>query len=151
MYETEAVDCYGADEFWVRAGGLDKHVTIFAPGPENYGPDAVALDALYALAEHLLNVEASRSLQAEQWVPDHYWGSLSKAGAVPATRAVAWPWSPLTPEGFAERRVMSSVEVAMLGLDDIAGGVEGIQLRGPDGKTIYSFSLWPILPDEVSP
>jgi hypothetical protein len=43
---------------------------------------------------------------------------------------------------------MSRGEAAVLGLSDNGGVVERIYLRGPDGETIYSFSLWLMLPDE---
>lgn len=45
---------------------------------------------------------------------------------------------------------MSADEAAVLGLSDNGGVVQGIYLLGPDGETIYSFSLWPMLPDETS-
>ena len=48
------------------------------------------------------------------------------------------------------RRVMSADEAAVLGLSDNGGVVQRIYLLGPDGKTIYSFSLWPLFPDETS-
>ena len=150
LYETGSVDNIPQDDFWVRAGGLDRHVTVLGP-PQSGGPDAVERNALFALAEHLANFDAGRSLPAERWAPDRYWAVLPKAGAVPAAAAIAWPWPALTPEGFARRRVMSSVEVAMLGLDDIAGGVMGIHLVGPDGTTVYSLELYPVFPDENLP
>jgi hypothetical protein len=43
---------------------------------------------------------------------------------------------------------MTAVEVAALKLTDIEGGVQGLAIRGPDGKT-YSFILRPLLADET--
>jgi len=40
---------------------------------------------------------------------------------------------------------------AVLGLSDNGGVVKRIYLLGPNGETLYSFSLWPMLPDETSP
>ena len=45
---------------------------------------------------------------------------------------------------------MSADEAAVLGLSDNGGVIQRIHLLGPDGETIYSFSLWPIFPDETS-
>jgi hypothetical protein len=44
---------------------------------------------------------------------------------------------------------MSAAEAAVQGLADNGGVVHRIYLLGPDRKTIYYFSLWPILPDET--
>jgi hypothetical protein len=43
---------------------------------------------------------------------------------------------------------MSAEEAAVLGLSDHGGVVQRIYLLGPDDETIYSFSLWPMLPDQ---
>jgi hypothetical protein len=44
---------------------------------------------------------------------------------------------------------MSVAEAAVHGLSDNGGVVQRVYLLGPDGVTIYSFSLWPMLPDET--
>ena len=74
---------------------------------------------------------------------------------------VAWPWPDITPADFAGlsdpsteernagRRVMSQAEAAVLGLSHNGGLVQRVYLTGPDGETIYSFSLWPVFPDEA--
>jgi hypothetical protein len=43
---------------------------------------------------------------------------------------------------------MSAHESAVLGLSINGGVVKRTYLIGPDRKSIYSFSLWPMLPDE---
>jgi hypothetical protein len=43
---------------------------------------------------------------------------------------------------------MSADEAAVIGLSDNGGVVQRVYLLGPDEKTTYSFSLWPMLPDE---
>ena len=45
---------------------------------------------------------------------------------------------------------MSTDEAAALGLSDTGGVVQRVYLLGPDGKTVYLFSLWPRLPDEAN-
>jgi hypothetical protein len=45
---------------------------------------------------------------------------------------------------------MTADEAAVLGLSNNGGVVQRIYLVGPDGATIYSFSLWPMLPDGAS-
>ena len=100
------------------------------------------------------------------WMPDRHWGNLLEAGPaieiglLPDPRDVGivpWPWPGIAPAKFigladynsAGLRVMSAAEAAVLGLSDNGGVVKRIYLRGPDGKTLYSFSLWPMLPDEA--
>ena len=48
--------------------------------------------------------------------------------------------------GFASK-VLSGLEMSVLGLENPEGGVSGIALLGPDGKT-YVLGLRPLLPDE---
>jgi hypothetical protein len=42
---------------------------------------------------------------------------------------------------------MTAAEVAALGFGDVPGGIQGLVLKGPDGK-LYSFILRPLLPGE---
>jgi hypothetical protein len=99
-------------------------------------------------------------------VPDRYWGSLLEAaphiesGVLPRPQdagSAAWPWPGIAPADFTGledvllgRRGMSAQEAAVLGLSDNGGLVQRIYLVGPDRRTIYSFSLWPMVPDEVA-
>jgi hypothetical protein len=101
-------------------------------------------------------------------VPDRYWGNLLEAsifsyigdGVTPGLAdfgTATWPWPGVDPAGFVGladlspgRRVMSADEAAVLGLSDNGGVVKRVYLIGPDGESIYYFSLWPMLPDETS-
>jgi hypothetical protein len=139
----------------LRAGGIDKHVEA---GPLDH--------PFKALVGHLLALDREADLPTQVWVPDRYWGSLLEAGPyieagvlppLPATGAVPWPWPAIAPAAFAGiadegvgRRIMSTKEATVLGLSGNSGVVQRIYLRGPGGTTIYSFSLWPMLPDESS-
>jgi hypothetical protein len=142
--------------FTIRAGGLDKTVEI--------GGNANPFEAL---ADHLLNIDRDGNVPTQVWAPDRYWGllievtSLVEVGVLPdpgEANVVPWPWPEIPPwvSGSAtfpgpeiQRRAMQGDEAAVLGLADNGGVVQRIYLRGPDDKTIYSFSLWPMLPDET--
>ncbi len=156
-YETQDVDGVGGAVFTIHAGGLDKRVVV--PGSSPFE----------ALADHLRNFDRGGSIPTQVWVPDRYWGSLSEAGGaiengvLPDPRdagSAPWPWPDLEPGDFVgrdeggwignPRRIMSADEAAVLGLSANGGVVKRIYLLGPDRKTIYSFSLWPVFPDETS-
>jgi hypothetical protein len=155
-YETSTdTDDPGYSVFTIRAGGLDKRVEIFGSN-----------SPFESLADHLRGFGGGGNLSTQIWVPDRYWGLLIEVsswiehGVLPDpgdAAVVPWPWPEIVPEDFAglaelgrgnPHRVMSPDEAAVLGLSD-DGGVATIYLVGPDGETIYSFSLWPMLPDET--
>lgn len=133
--------------FTVRAGGLDRRVEVLGPSP--LGP----------LENHLRNFDRDGNIPTKVYVPAGYWGNLIELSDIPESDAVPWPWPDIEPEAFvvpAEvgffpegRRVMSSDEASVLGLSDNGGVVQRVYLRGPDGKTLYFFSLLPMLPDET--
>jgi hypothetical protein len=154
-YETRDTDVADYFAFTVRAGGLDKRVE--GPGGNRF-PE---------LATHLLNLDRVARFPTRVFVPDRYWGNLFEVegqwfelGVLPDPRDVGivpWPWPDIDPAEFVGtaapvygRRVMSVEEADVLGLSDNGGVVARVYLRGPDGKTIYSFSLWPMLPDQTN-
>jgi hypothetical protein len=155
-YEAPASDDPTSSVFTIRAGGFDRRVEVIG-----------SANPLEALADHLRNFERAGNIPTQVWVPDRYWGNLLEAapylegGLLPDPRdagIVPWPWpgitpadfvTPVDPGGEALRRVMSAVEAAVLGLSNNGGIVKRVYLVGPDGVTIYSFSLWPMLPDET--
>lgn len=153
-YETQDTDVAGSDVWTIRAGDLDKRVVDVGSGP------------FAALKDDLRNFDQS-GIPATVWVPDRFWGNLLEAtsaieqGLLPDLRdagSVPWPWPAIVPADFAgrdeggwigqPRRVMSADGAAVLGLSANGGVVKRIYLVGPDRKTTYSFSLWPMLPDE---
>ena len=153
-YETSTdTDDPGYAVLTIRAGGLDKRVEILGSGAHPFE----------ALRDHLLDIAQRSGIPTLVWVPDRYWGLLIEVsswighGVLPdpvADDIVPWPWPSLAVVDFGlqdlgeGRRVMSPKEAAVLRLSDNGGVVQRIFLLGPDGKTIYSFSLWPMLPDE---
>jgi hypothetical protein len=157
-YEAQDTDPVGSSIFTIRAGGIDKRVEVVG----SHVPFDVLTDYLRTFDERV-------NVSTRVWMPDHYWGLLIEVGSwikngvlsEPAdTDVVSWPWRGTAPGDFARRpsdpigvnprRVMSSEDASVLGLSDNGGVVQRIYLRGPDNKTIYSFSLWPMLPDETT-
>jgi alpha-tubulin suppressor-like RCC1 family protein len=156
-YDNGGEGCGGDSwTYLLRAGGIDRRVESGGCG-----------DTFGLLAEHLRSVAASSA--SEVWVPGSYSGSVLKASPlikqgvlpkVPAAGAIPWPWPDISPGAFAwhedpelgqdGHRVMSADEAAILGLSDNGGVVKRAYLLGPDGKTVYAFSMWPRLPDETS-
>jgi alpha-tubulin suppressor-like RCC1 family protein len=133
-----------------RVGGLDKRVV---GGP------------LEDLSNYLRNFDDASGIPAAVFVADRYMGNLlDSAPYVPGqllpdpktTGTVRWPWPGVTPADFigleeyrSGRRVMSAAEAAVLGISD-GGVIKRVYLVAPDGKTIYSFSMWPVLPGDGS-
>jgi alpha-tubulin suppressor-like RCC1 family protein len=134
----------------VRAGGLDKRVLG---------------GGLAELTDYLRNFDQTGGIPTTVFVPDAYIGNLLPAegwirdGFLPSVAdagAVSWPWPDIAPTDFvglapgeerrAGQRVMTAAEAAVIGLSDNGGLVKRIYLIGPDKKTVFSISLWPVLP-----
>jgi hypothetical protein len=142
--------------FTITANGTTKTVSVngLGIGGSQPGPDSTVLTALTALRDRLLGLGSE--VGGEQvWSPPRYRGILSEDAFNPP---VAWPWPQIQPRDFVLRkgpndpifpiRTMTPDEAAALGIAHIDGGVQGIALRGPDGKT-YSLSLRPLWPEET--
>jgi hypothetical protein len=145
--------------FTLRAGGLDKTVTIEALNEETaQGPDTLARSAFIRLAQRLEDFDGGGTIGSDVYEPAAYRGALSErdAGAIVPR---AWPWPGLKPADFKAgpdagnggvflpHRTMTADEVAALGIKDVTGGLQGVVLKGPDGK-IYGFTARPLLLDE---
>lgn len=140
--------------FTIRAGGVDKVVTVEALGFENpQNPDSAIMKALAGLGERINNFAASVSGETA-WTPDRWRGVLTPDAFGPA---VTWPWPNLTPADFVKPaepdapqfpiHPLTTADVAALGLTGIEGGFTNLPITGPDGK-VYTLALRPILPDE---
>ena len=150
-----AVDDPGRSLFVIRVGGIDKRVEVVG-----------STEPFEALADVLRNLDREAAFTTRVWEGERFQGELRVAGPwielglLPDARdagVVPWPWAGIAPEDFMGlndmvegRREMSAVEAAVLGLSDHGGLVRRAYLRGPDDQTIYSFSLWPVPPDEPS-
>jgi hypothetical protein len=144
--------------FTLNAGGLEKVVTINALSEDNsQGPDALARAAFFKLATRLQDFDRGGTIDSDVYEPAAYRGVLSErdaAGVVPT----AWPWPAIKLTDFADpnaagggirlpHRTMTADEVAALGIKDVSGTIQGVVLKGPDGK-VYGFTLRPLLADE---
>jgi alpha-tubulin suppressor-like RCC1 family protein len=130
----------------IHVGELEKRVTIETLSP------------LVPLTESLLAHGGDGGARAEIWVPERYRGSLVDLGATARPGSLAWPWAGVEPGDFevpdeyaffeTGYRTMTADEAAGLGFSKDGGVVQGAYLVGPDGETVYWFSLRPMLPDE---
>jgi hypothetical protein len=131
---------------------LVKHVEVIGDSP------------LGSLIGDLTAFDPGADVATEVWVTDLYQGNIFEAGpnieggGLPTPAAdeiVAWPWPSIRPADFTPmvnpswgRRTFLRDEVAILGLSDNGGVVQRVYLRGPDGRSLYYFSLWPLQPDQ---
>ena len=156
-YENRDTDSFGSVTISIRTVGLHKRVEVAGPNP--LGP----------LMERLFDFEPGSGVRTRTWVADRFWGSLLEVAPYLEGRllpdpedagTVPWPWPDIDPADFVgrdeggyigqPRRIMSAKEAAVLGLSDHGGLVSRVYLVGPDRETVYSFSLWPMSPDEGS-
>jgi hypothetical protein len=144
--------------FTVHAGGVDKTVSVTAlsdqPEP---GPDALARSAFWKLALRLRDFDHGGSIDSDVYVADRWRDAIAEREAQPGVSPTTWPWPTLGVADFKDgandggpalpHRVMTTDEVAALKLDRIAGGLQGLVLKAPNGK-LYSLILRPLLVDE---
>jgi len=158
-YENPMIADAGTAVFTVRAGGLDKTVSVYALGLDGEGvPDLPARAAFQRLAERLMNIDNDGAFFTDVYVPEAYRGILIDEGGFADGAPMPWPFADLTEDDFTvdptnqnlqfPSRVMTPDEAAELGIENFEGGLSGISIRSPDGSTTYSFALRPLLPDE---
>jgi hypothetical protein len=146
--------------FTVHAGGIDKTVTINALSEEpRPGPDALARAAFWKLASRLQDFDQGGRVATDVYAPDRFRAVLIEREAQPGVGPLPWPWPDIAFADFKPgpqdgsgpttfpHRTLSAAEAAVLKLDGIDGGVQGIALKAPDGK-IYGLVLRPLLGDE---
>jgi hypothetical protein len=149
--------------FTLRAGGLDKTVSVGALGFDEPqpGPDTAARKAFTALRDRLVDLDTVGGLiTVERYRPAAYRGFLLDGGPpAPGGGAIDWPWTAFGPDDFSVpadpnayqmgSRTLTAADVAALGLVDLEGGAQGIPLRGP-GTKAHILSLRPLLPDDTN-
>lgn len=143
--------------FTIHAGGIDKVVSVMALAEESQpGPDALARKAFFALAKRLQDFDQGGTIPSDVYQADRFRGVIFERDAQPGLVTTAWPWPALTSDDFKvgppenpgfPRRTLTADEIAELKLTDIAGGIQGITLKAPNGK-LYTFILRPLLVDE---
>jgi hypothetical protein len=161
-YENQMIADAPTAVFTVRAGGLDRTVSVYALGLEgDQGPDAAIRKQLATIGERLRafdqEVTAGRATEVGRYTPDRFRATLLEAGGAPAQAPRPWPWPMFGPDAFVSppaggfpARVISGLEAGLVGVDDIAGGASGIWITAPGGGTVYELALRPLLPDEAS-
>ncbi|HET9851135.1 MAG TPA: hypothetical protein VFP56_01360 [Candidatus Limnocylindrales bacterium] len=138
--------------FSIAIGGKTKQVSVMGMSPDVHDQDKQIVAALAAFAEKLRTF-ADVLGNEQPYLPAGYRGILIEVEQ-PAGPVVAWPWPDLTPADFTsgeneffKTRDMTPAEVESLGIKDVTGGVIGVSV-GAEGK-VYTFSLRPLLPDEI--
>ena len=158
QYDNPMLADAGTAIFTIRAGGLDKTVNVYALGLDDpRRPDRPARAAFTKLSERLTNFDQNGTFATDVYVPSGYRGILLDTGGFPGEAPIEWPWDDIEPADFIgdeatgvlPTRVMTAEELAVLGIDGIEGGFQGMTLVDPDdpAKT-YSFGVRPLLPDE---
>jgi hypothetical protein len=158
-YENHMMADASTTTFTVKAGGLDKTVSVYALGMDDpTSSDLLARVAFQKLAAALGDFDQGGSIPTQAFTPERYRGILLDGGPG-APNARKWPWAALRPADFVAPsdpnsfqlpvRVLTTAEVAELGVEQAEGGLTGATFIGPDGK-FYAFSLRPLLPGETS-
>ena len=150
--------------FTVRAGGVDKTVTVDALFEiAEPGPDQAIRTAFYRLSQRLKDFDRGGSIPSDVYQPGRFRGVLVAREAQPQVAPIDWPWPDLEVADFRKgaedgsgvggpafpHRVMTAEEIAALRIDGTEGGLQGPVLKAPDGK-LYTFILRPLLVDEAS-
>jgi hypothetical protein len=146
--------------FTLHAGGLDKTVVVSglreATEP---GPDAAIRASFLKLATRLDDFDDGGRLGSDVYETDRYRAILIEREAQAGLEPLAWPWAGVTvadfpagpPDGSGAttfpHRTMTPGEVAALGMTGLEGGLQGLPLKGTNGK-IYTLVLRPLLADE---
>ncbi len=165
-YENMQVADAPTAVFTLNADGRQKRVSVYALGmaiddPANPNPDAAILAAMAALGERLRNfdqeIAKGNATDVGRFAPTRFRASLLEGGPGGDGVPHPWPWPMFGPDAFAvpdpstglglPSKVLSGLEVSLLGIDDPEGGVSGISLAAPNGK-VYGLGLRPLLPDE---
>ena len=138
--------------FTIVIGGKTKQVSVMGMSPDVHDQDKQIVTALAAFAEKLRTF-ADVLGNEQPYVPAGYRGILIEVEQ-PAGPVVAWPWPDLTPADFTsgeneffKTRDMTPAEVESLGIKDVTGGMIGVSVGSQD--KVYTFSLRPLLPDEI--
>jgi hypothetical protein len=158
QYDNPMIADAGTAIFTIKAGGLDKTVNVYALGLNDAGvPDLPARAQFQKLSERLTNFDENGTFATDVYVPTAYRGALIDTGGFPGEAPIAWPWPDITPADFRGdvangeplKRVMTPEELAVLGIDGIEGGFQGLTIVDPDDPAkSYTFATRPLLPGE---
>lgn len=138
--------------FTITADGRTKTVSVVGLSPELHPQDVAIVTAIAALADRLQGF-AGAVAGEQAYAPTAYRGVLTSVDQAGGP-VIAWPWANIEPAAFIpgdneflKLRTMTPAEIAVLGIPEVAGGLQGLTFQKA-GK-IYNFSLRPLLPDET--
>jgi hypothetical protein len=143
--------------FTINAAGLEKEVTIVALGLDPWPTSEPAVAGFLRLAERLDALDIWGKLPGA-YQPERYRTVLLDLAIEQPPEVHPWPWPDRQPSAWTrstdQRRpfpslVMTSAEVAALGIPNPEGGFQNLLLRGPDAQ-LYTLAVRPLLPDETS-
>jgi hypothetical protein len=144
--------------FTIDAGGVDKSVVISALSDQAEGADAAARAGFWKLASRLRDFDSGGTIPTDAYQADRYRGVLFDREPQAGPAALPWPWADIPPTAFKEeplpdggtslpRHTLTQAQVEALGTKDVIGGLQGVVLSGPNGKS-YTLTVRPLLVDE---
>ena len=157
-YPNDRVADASTATFILNAGGLSKKVSVYALGIEPPDSrDAPARAAFAKLASRLADFDQGGTIPTSEYVPAGYRGYLLEGVGGNVTKP--WPWpdikpadfvAPTDPTGFRlPAKALTVAQAEALGVKSYQGGFQGLGLAFPGDENPYSFTLRPLLPDDV--
>ena len=159
-YPNDRVADASTATFILNAGGISKKVSVYALGIEPPdSKDAPARAAFGKLASRLANFGQDGTIPTADYVPTGYRGYLLEG--VDGNPAKPWPWPDIKPADFVvpadqnglrlRSKVLTVAQAEAFAITPFLGGFERLGLVIPGDENQYSFTLRPLLPDEVAP
>lgn len=157
-YRNDMIADAGTAIFTVRAGGIEKTVSVYALGIDTQdGADAPARAAFLKLADRLTTLDRGGAVASEVYVPTKYRAALLEAPGIAAPDIRTWPWDDVAiadfkpsadPNGLQFPHLdMTAAQIDLLEVKDYEGGYQGLVITGPDGL-LYTLNVRPLLPEE---
>lgn len=157
-YQNVMVADAGTAIFTIRAGGIEKTVSVYALGLDTQGgADAPARAAFLKLAERLTSLDKGGAVSSGVYVPATYRAVLLEAPGIVAPDVRTWPWDDVAiadfkpsadPNGLQFPYLdMTAQQLDLLEVTDYEGGYQGLVITGPDGLP-YTLNVRPLLPEE---
>lgn len=157
-YRNVMVADAGTAIFTIRAGGIEKTVSVYALGMDTEGgADAPARAAFQKLADRLTNLDKGGAVTSAVYMPTTYRAVLLEAPGIVAPDIRTWPWDDVAiadfkpsadPNGLQFPFLdMTAAQLDLLDVKDYEGGYQGLVITGPDGL-LYTLNVRPLLPEE---
>lgn len=157
-YRNDMIADAGTAIFTVRAGGIDKTVSVYALDMDTQGGvDAPARAAFRKLADRLTTLDKGGAVTSEVYVPTTYRAVLLEAQGIAAPDIRTWPWDDVAvadfkpspdPNGLQFPHVdMTAGQLDLLDVQDYEGGYQDLVITAPD-SLLYTLNVRPLLPEE---